>query len=89
MLTGIMKVWVYQNFLLMTIGWLLMIYEIPLSWVKSVEAYLNGYLHKLLDVSKNMSNVSVYCDETPCPLPTYGLVTEFKKHKVGGLLQLQ
>ena len=85
MLTGIMKVWVYQNFLLMMIGWLLMIYEIPLSRVKSVEAYL----HKLLGVSKNMSNVSVYCDETPYPLPIHGLVTEFKKHKVGGLLQLQ
>ena len=27
-----------------------------------------------------MSNVSLSCDETPCP---------FKKHKVGGLLQLQ
>ena len=43
----------------------------------------------MLGVSKNMSNVSFYWDETPCPLPIHGLVTEFKKRKVGGLLQLQ
>ena len=48
--------------------------------MESVEAYLNEYLCKWLVVSKNMSNVSLYCDETPCP---------FKKRKVGGLLRLQ
>ena len=48
-----------------------------------------SYLRKWLGVSKNMSNVSLYCDETPCPLPIHGLVTEFKKCKVGGLLTLQ
>ena len=36
-----------------------------------------------------MSNVSLYCDETPCPLPIHDLVTEFKKRKVGELLHLQ
>ena len=79
LLTVIMKVWMYQNLLLATIGWPLMIYEIPLSWVESVEAYLNGYLRKWLGVSKNMTNVSLHYDETPCPLPIHGLVTEFKK----------
>ena len=36
-----------------------------------------------------MSNVSLYCDETPLPLPIRGLVTEFKKSNVGWLLQFQ
>ena len=67
LLTGIMKAWVYQNLLLAMIGWPLMIYEIPLSWVESVEAYLNGYLRKRQGVSKNMSNVFLYCDEMSCP----------------------
>ena len=89
LLSGIMKVWVYQNLSLAMIVWPLMIYEIPLSWVESVEAYLNSYLRKWLGVSKSMSNVSLYCDKTLCPLPIHGLVTEFKKRKVGGLLQLQ
>ena len=84
-----MKVWVYQNLLLAMIGWLLMIYEILLSWVEAVETYLNSYLRKWLGVSRNMSSVSLYCDETPCPLPIHGIVTEFKKRKVGGLLQLR
>ena len=66
-----------------------MICEIPLSWMESVEAYLNGYLRKWLGVSKSMSNVSLYCDKTLRPLRIHGLVTEFKKRKVGGLLQLQ
>lgn len=34
------------------IRWPLMIYEIPLSWVESVKAYLNGHLRKWLGVSK-------------------------------------
>ena len=54
LLSGIMKVWVYQNLLVGIIGWPLIIYEIPLSWVESVDAYLNGYLRKWLGVSKNM-----------------------------------
>ena len=78
-----MKVWVYRNLLLAMIGWWpLMIYEIPLSWVESVEAYLNGYLCKWMGVSKN---VYLYCDETPFSLPAHSLVTELKKRKVGGL----
>ena len=36
-----------------------------------------------------MSNESLYCDETPCPLPIHSLVKQFKKCKVGGLLQFQ
>ena len=63
--------------------------EILLSWVQSVEAYLNINLFKWLGVNKNMANVSFYCDETPCPLLIHGLVTKFNKRKVGELLQLQ
>ena len=40
-------------------------------------------------VSRNLSNVSLYCDETPCSLPMHGSETEFKKCRVGGLLQPQ
>ena len=42
--------------------------------------YFNDYLRKWLGASGNMSNVSLYCDETPCP---------FKNRNIGGLLQLQ
>ena len=63
--------------------------EILLSWVQSVEAYLNINLFKWLGVNKNMANVSFYCDETQCPLLIHGLVTKFNSRKVGELLQLQ
>ena len=42
-----------------------------------------------MGISKNISIISLYCDETPCPWPRHGLVTELKKRKYGGLLQLQ
>ena len=89
LLTGIMKVWVHQNLLLAMTGWPLIIYEIPLSWVESVEAYLSGYLCIWLGANKIMSNLSLYWNETSCPLPIHGLVTEFKKREIGRLLQLQ
>ena len=78
LLTDITKVWMYQNLLLAMIGWPLMIYETSLSWVKSVETHLNGCLCKWLSVTKNMSNMSLYCDETVTPysLPTHRLETD-------------
>ena len=82
LLTAIFKIWAYHNLLLAIIVWPLMIYKIRLSWVESVGAYLNVYLHKWLGVSKNMSIVSLYCNGTSCPLPIHCLVT-------GLLLQLQ
>ena len=66
-----------------------MTYKIPLSWVESVKRHLDYYVSKWLGVSKNISNASIYSDQTSCPLPIHCLITEFKKHKVSGLLQLQ
>ena len=71
------------------VGWPQMIYKITVSWFESVETNVNGYLLKLQGVSKSLPNVSLYCDEMPCLFWLHSLVTEFKKPKVRGLLQLQ
>ena len=71
------------------IGLPLIINKIPLSLLEWVKGYFNGYLGKLLGVGKNMSDVSLYSDQILCPLPIHGLITEFKKHKVSKLLELQ
>ena len=84
-----MKVRVYQTLLLAMIGLPLIINKIPLSLLEWVKGYFNGYLGKLLGVGKNMSDVSLYSDQILCPLPIHGLITEFKKHKVSKLLELQ
>ena len=55
------KEWVYQNLLLVMIGWPLMIYEIPIFLVESVDLYLNGYFHKWVGVSESMSKASLNC----------------------------
>ena len=46
MLTGIMKVFTYQNLLLPKVCWPLMIYEIPSSFVEKLEPYINRHLRK-------------------------------------------
>ena len=88
-LTGIQKLFTYQNLFLPRIGWPLMIYEIPFSWVENVEKKVNVFLRKWLGVNQSISNVALFCKDSPCPLPISSLCTDFMKRKVGSLIQLQ
>ena len=49
---------------------------------------VDSFVLRRLGVSKNISILFLYYDET-CPLLIHGLVTEFNKCKVGGLLKFQ
>ena len=88
-LTGVMKVFTYQNILLQRLCWPLMIYEIPLSWVERMEQRIDVFLRKWLGLHKSLSNVALFCKHSPCPLPIASIITEFKKRKAGALIQLQ
>ena len=88
-LSGIQKLFTYQNLFLPRIGWPLMIYEIPFSWVENVEKKVNVFLRKWLGVNRSISNVALFCKDSPCPLPISSLCTDFMKRKVGSLIQLQ
>ena len=88
-LAGTMKVWGYQFMLLATVSWKLMIYELPMSWVEGMERKINKWLRKWLGISKNITDVALFCPETPCPLPLRSLVKEFKKTKVNASIQLR
>ena len=89
LITGIMKLWIYQHLSIPKLGWMLMIYEIPVSWIEKLEVSANGYIKKWLGVSKTLSTVALYCKDSPCPLPVSSLVTEYKNRKATSLVQLQ
>ena len=65
-----------------------MIYDVVISWVEKYERSINVFLRKWLGVSKNLSAVALFSKDTPLPLPISSLSLEYKKRKVGALLQL-
>ena len=89
LVTGTMKVWIYQHLFIQRLGWMIMIYEISVSWIEKLETIASKFLRKWLGVSRNMSSVALYCKDSVCPLPISSLVGEFKRRKAGALVQLQ
>ena len=89
LVTGVMKVWIYQHMLLHRLGWVIMIYEISVSWIEKLETKANGFIRKWLGVSRCLTDVALYCKDSPCPLPISSISTEFKKRKASSLVQLQ
>ena len=88
-LTGFMKAWVMHHILLYQIRWDLMIYEVTVSFIEALQIKQNVYARKWLGLPKCTSDVALYSNNVPCPLPFKSLVTLFKETKVGSFLQLQ
>ena len=88
-LTGFMKAWVMHHILLYQIRWDLMIYEVAITFVEALQLKQNVYARKWLGLSNSTSDVALYSNNVPCPLPFKSLVTLFKETKVGSFLQLQ
>ena len=59
-INGVMKCWVYNNMFLHKISWELMIYNFPLTFVKSLDATCTRYLKKWLDVTKSITASVLY-----------------------------
>ena len=88
LLSGFQKVWILQNLLVAKIQWQLMMYEISLSWVEELERSFSKHIRKWLGVSKSLTDVALYCKQTPCPFPFHSLVGTFKNTKANMFLQL-
>ena len=89
LLSGISKLWVMQHILIPRIQWSIMIYEIPISNITSLEASVSVYIRKWLGLHKSISNISLYSKNSPCPLQITSLSSVFKSTKANAFLQLR
>ena len=59
-LNGVMKCWIYNNLLTSKLSWDLMIYNLPVSFVKDLEAICTRYLKKWLGVTRSITVSVLY-----------------------------
>ena len=59
-LNGVMKCWIYNNLLTSKLSWDLMIYNLPVSFVKDLEAICTRYLKKWLGVTRYITVSVLY-----------------------------
>ena len=87
--SGLDKVWILQFLLVPQIRWPLMIYEVPFNRVKILEQFISKHIRKWLRLHHSISDVCLYSDHSPCPLPLSSLTSIFKSTKVSAYLQLR
>ena len=88
-LRGTSKVWILQFLLLPQVRWLIMIYDIPLSFVEKLEQRISRFIRKWLGFHPTISSLALYSTESPCPLPFTSLSSLFKTSKTSSYLQLR
>ena len=86
---GINKVWILQFLLLQKLPWILMIYEISISVLTSLEQTVSKYIRNWMGLHPTLSPIALYSKLSPCPLPISSLVVVEKAAKAGALLQLR
>ena len=59
-LNGIQKCWVYNNPLTNRLNWELIIYNLPLSFVRELDAICTRYLKKWLGLTKSITVSALY-----------------------------
>ena len=66
-----------------------MIYEIPIYKVKNLEQLVSKHIRKWLKLHHTTTDICLYSDVSPCPLPLTSLTSIFKSAKVSAYLQLR
>ena len=87
--TGFMKTWTLNHILIPQIQWDIMIYDVPLKLVELLERKQSVFIRKWLGLAKHLSDVALFSNDVPIPLPVKSLVGIFKSTKVGSFLQLK
>ena len=77
-LPGKFKAWIYQHGILPRILWPLLVYEVPISTVETLERKVSSSLRKWLGLPRSLSNIALYGNTTKLRLPLKSLVEEFK-----------
>lgn len=77
-LPGKFKAWIYQHGVLPRILWPLLVYEVPISTVETLERKVSSCLRRWLGLPRSLSNIALYGNTTMLRLPLKSLEEEFK-----------
>lgn len=85
-LPGKFKAWLYQHGILPRILWPLLIYEVPISTVETLERKVSSHLRRWLGLPKSLSCIALYGHRNKLQLPLKSLQEEFKVTKARDVL---
>lgn len=77
-LPGKFKAWIYQHGIVPRILWPLLVYEVPISTVETLERKVSTLLRRWLGLPRSLSNIALYGNTTKLRLPLKSLEEEFK-----------
>ena len=78
---GKFKVWILQFMLIPKLLWPLLVYEIGLSTVESIERMINRYTRKWLGLPPGLTTVALYSRNAKLKLPLKSIIEEYKTGK--------
>ena len=81
-ITGPMKVWLYNHFIVAFITWPFMIYDLPISFGEELKAVATKYLKRWLGITKSITESVLYRSKDHFGLGLIDLVTHLKKMQV-------
>ncbi|XP_029943214.1 uncharacterized protein LOC115385372 [Salarias fasciatus] len=76
-LPGKFKTWIYQHGVLPRLLWPLLVYEVPMSTVETLERTISQFLRRWLGLPRSLSSIALYGHSTMLQLPISGLSEEF------------
>lgn len=77
-LPGKFKAWIYQHGILPRILWPLLVYEVPISTVETLERKVSACLRRWLGLPRSLTSIALYGNTTKLQLPIKSLEEEFK-----------
>ena len=86
-LPGRFKAWLFQHAVLPRILWPLLVYDIPITTVESLERAISNRLKRWLGLQKCLSGAALYGNSNALRLPCSSLMEEFKITKTRNLMQ--
>ena len=88
-LPGKHKVWCLQFMLIPKLLWPLLIYDISVSTVETMEGKINKYTRKWLGTPPGLTDVALYCRQAKLRLPLKSILEEYKAGKARLLSMLE
>jgi len=77
-ITGPMKAWVYNNLIISKMSWSFTVYNLPITYVKGLEATCNRYLKRWLGVAHPCTTTVLYRNRAHKGLQLKNITTEYK-----------